>query len=56
LTLVTGGSKVNPDLGSYITQKTLDGMFLLISQEEEKIRNDPAARVTDLLKKVFAGT
>ncbi len=54
LALVTGGPKVNPDLGSYVTQKTLDGLFLLISQEEAKIRNDPAARVTDLLKKVFS--
>ena len=45
--------KLNPDLEEYITQKALSGLFLLVSQEETKIRKDPAARVTDLLKKVF---
>jgi hypothetical protein len=45
--------KLNPDLEEYITQRALTGLFLLISQEEIKIRKDPAARVTDLLKKVF---
>ena len=38
----------------YVTQKTLDGLFYHISLEEQKIRKDPAARVTDILKKVFA--
>ncbi|MCX6291713.1 MAG: DUF4197 domain-containing protein [Bacteroidetes bacterium] len=46
-------SKVNPDLEEYITQKALSGLFYLVSQEESKIRKDPAARVTDILKKVF---
>ena len=41
------------DLDHYVTEKSLDGLFLMIAQEEEKIRTDPAARVTDLLKKVF---
>lgn len=45
--------KMNPDLEEYITQQALTGLFFLISQEERKIRKDPAARVTDLLKKVF---
>ncbi len=45
--------KLNPDLEEYITQKALSGLFQLVSQEETKIRKDPAARVTDLLKKVF---
>lgn len=45
--------KMNPDLDEYITQKALDGLFILVAQEETKIRKDPAARVTDLLKKVF---
>ncbi len=46
-------SKVNPDLEKYVTDKALDGLFIQIAKEELKIRKDPAARVTDLLKKVF---
>jgi hypothetical protein len=45
--------KVNPDLDEYITQRALNGLFYLVSQEEIKIRKDPAARVTELLRKVF---
>ena len=45
--------EVNPDLEDYITLKALDGLFYLVAQEELKIRKDPAARVTDVLKKVF---
>jgi RNA binding exosome subunit len=41
------------DLDRYVTQKSLDGLFYVLGQEEKKIRTDPAARVTDLLKKVF---
>lgn len=41
------------DLSSYVTQKTIDGIFHEIRNEEIKIRQDPAARVTDLLRKVF---
>ncbi len=41
------------DLDRYVTGKALDGLFLVLGQEETKIRKDPAARVTDLLKKVF---
>lgn len=52
-TWLTGEKAVNPDLDKYITQKALDGMFLLIAKEELKIRKDPVARVTDILKKVF---
>lgn len=47
--------KQNPNLDQYVTLKALDGLFYLISQEELKIRKDPAAQVTDLLKKVFGG-
>jgi hypothetical protein len=50
----TGGEKVNTDLEAYVTDKALDGLFLLISEEEEKIRENPAARVTELLERVFA--
>jgi hypothetical protein len=45
--------KVNPKLEEYVTQKAIDGLFILVAQEELKIRQDPAARVTDILKKVF---
>ena len=45
---------VNTDLTAYVTQKALDGLFYHIGLEEQKIRTDPAARITDLLKKVFA--
>lgn len=44
---------VNTDLNAYVTQKALDGLFYNIGLEEQKIRKDPAARVTDILKKVF---
>jgi hypothetical protein len=52
-TFLTGGEKVNPDLENYVTAKAMDGLFLMVSKEEEKIRLDPVARVSDLLKKVF---
>jgi hypothetical protein len=45
--------KVNPDLNDYATTKAMDGLFLLIAGEEKKIRQDPMARTTELLKKVF---
>ena len=44
---------VNTDLTAYVTEKALDGLFYNIGLEEQKIRTNPAARVTDLLKKVF---
>lgn len=45
--------KVETDLTAYVTQKALNGMFFQIALEEAKIRTNPAARTTDLLKKVF---
>ena len=42
------------DLDEYVADKALDGLFSMLAVEEKKIRQDPAARVTDLLKKVFA--
>lgn len=45
--------KVNPDLTAYVTTKAMDGIFYSVGLEEQKIRKDPAAQVTDLLKKVF---
>jgi hypothetical protein len=46
-------SKQSLDLDRYVTEKALDGLFYMVGQEEKKIRQDPAARVTDLLKTVF---
>ena len=43
------------DLDQYVTDKALEGLFHMVGQEEIKIRKDPAARVTDLLKTVFGG-
>jgi len=41
------------DLDHYVTNKSLDGLFYMLGQEEKKIRTNPAGRVTELLKKVF---
>jgi hypothetical protein len=41
------------NLDEYITNRALDGLFLMVSREEKEIRTNPAARVTELLKKVF---
>lgn len=49
----TGGDKVDTDLNKYVTEKAIDGLFTMVAKEENKIRKDPAARVTDLLSKVF---
>jgi Protein of unknown function (DUF4197) len=42
--------KVNPDLTAYVTEKALGGLFYNIALEEQKIRKDPAAQVTGILK------
>lgn len=49
----TGGEKITTDLNAYVTQKAIDGLFVMVEKEENKIRQDPAARVTDILKRVF---
>ena len=46
--------KVETDLTAYVTGKALDGLFHQIALQEKDIRKNPAARTTDLLKKVFA--
>ena len=53
VTMLTGGEKVNPDLNEYVTERAVHGVFKLVASEEKKIRKDPVARVTDILKKVF---
>ena len=50
---LTLGNKLDPDLDAYITQKAIDGLFIMVAKEEDKIRLDPAARVSDILIKVF---
>lgn len=45
--------KMNPNLPEYVTQKAIDGLFIMIAKEEIKIRKDPMARTSELLKKVF---
>ena len=50
---LTGGEKLNPDLNKYVTEKAIAGLFHMVEQEENKIRKDPMARVSDILQKVF---
>ena len=46
--------KPNLDIEEYVMSETMDGLFLLVAEEEAKIRRDPLARTTELLQKVFA--
>ena len=41
------------DLDSYVTERSLDGLFKMVADEEKKIRENPVARTSDLLKQVF---
>jgi len=45
--------KMNPDLPAYVTDRAVEGLFVMIAREELKIRTDPMARTSELLKKVF---
>jgi hypothetical protein len=45
--------KVNPELDDYATDKAIEGLFIMIAKEEKNIRENPVARTTDLLKRVF---
>jgi hypothetical protein len=49
------GPNLSTDVDQHVTDKALDGLFTMLAAEEKKIRKDPAARVTDLLKEVFGG-
>jgi nitrogen regulatory protein PII len=46
-------NKINPDLNEYVTNKAIEGLFVMIAKEELKIRQNPVAQTTELLKKVF---
>ncbi len=46
-------SPESTDLDGYVTEKTLDGLFLMLAEEEKRIRENPLARTSDLLEKVF---
>ena len=51
--IIPFASSVVFDVDQYVVGKAVDGLFYVLGQEERKIRTDPAARVTDLLKEVF---
>ena len=50
---LTGGDELNSDLTQYVTERAITGLFYMVEEEENKIRKDPMARVTDILQKVF---
>ena len=45
--------KVNPDLDDYATDRAIEGLFVMIAKEEKNIRQNPVARTTEILKRVF---
>ena len=45
--------KVNPDLNDYVTDMAIQGLFNMIAKEEKNIRQDPLARTSELLERVF---
>jgi hypothetical protein len=49
------GKSLSFDLNQYVTDGALKGLFIMLAEQERQIRTEPAARVTDLLQKVFAG-
>lgn len=51
--LPLSGAQKMVDLDEYVTDRALAGLFTVLATEERKIRQDPAARTTDLLRKVF---
>lgn len=48
-----GGQSVNPDLESYVTERAIEGLFVHVEAEERLIRENPSARATELLRRVF---
>src|SRR4030095_11269079 len=53
--LPTTFNKINPDLPSYVVGKAVDALFDQVAKEEINIRQNPVARTTEILKKVFGG-
>jgi hypothetical protein len=53
--MLTGAQAVDTDLDGYVTQRAIDGLFILVADEEQRIRKDPAARTSELLRRVFGG-
>ncbi|AHM59581.1 hypothetical protein D770_06590 [Flammeovirgaceae bacterium 311] len=51
---IPGVQRVNPDLEAYATDKAIEGLFLLVAEEEKNIRENPVARTTELLRRVFS--
>lgn len=56
VSLFIGKEKVSADLEQYVTDKAVDGMFVLVAQEEAKVRKEPIKYGSDLLKKIFGTT
>jgi hypothetical protein len=46
-------TQVNPDLNKYVNEKAIDGLFLMVAKQEKDIRENPQARVSAILQKVF---
>ena len=51
---LAGIEPVNTELDDYVTRKGLNGLFMKVAEEEKNIREDPLARVTDILERVFS--
>jgi len=50
-----GNGASRADLDDYVTREAIDGLFHVIAEQEKQIRRNPAARTTDLLRRVFGG-
>ena len=46
--------KVRPDLTGFVTEKAVNSLFVKIAEEEKRIKENPVARTTELMKRVFA--
>ena len=49
-------TKVNPDLNKYVNEKAINGLFVMVAKEEKNIRENPQARVSAILQRVFGYT